>query len=129
MNQYRINALAAQDLDHIAEYLANISMELSDRFLQDFDRKCQQIVSFPMSGKRYATLRPDLRGMSFRGYIIFYRILDNGIEIVLAAASAPISSIVCLSRANASARLLMEVFKIAPIRAEICCRSSTVAFR
>jgi toxin ParE1/3/4 len=82
MNQYRINALASRDLDRIADYLAEIDMQMSDRFLQDFDRKCQQIVSFPMSGRNYATLRPDLRGMAFKSYIIFYRILENGVEII-----------------------------------------------
>jgi toxin ParE1/3/4 len=35
-----------------------------------------------MSGKGYPQLRPDLRGISFKGYIIFYRLLENGIEIM-----------------------------------------------
>ncbi len=37
---------------------------------------------FPNSGKSYAKIRPDLRGLSLEGYVIFYRILDDGIEIL-----------------------------------------------
>ena len=82
MTQYLINARATQDLSEIAEYLAGISLKQSDRFLQDFDRKCVQIVNFPLSGKSYGELRPDLRGMIFQGYFIFYRVLENEVEIM-----------------------------------------------
>ncbi|WP_439638008.1 type II toxin-antitoxin system RelE/ParE family toxin [Spirulina sp.] len=37
---------------------------------------------FPNSGKSYESTRPGLQGLSFEKYIIFYRILNNGIEIL-----------------------------------------------
>ncbi len=86
MTQYIINVRATQDLSEISEYLAGISLERSDRFLQDFDRKCLQIVNFPLSGKSYAEIRPDLRGMIFQGYLIFYRVLENEVEIMRVVA-------------------------------------------
>jgi plasmid stabilization system protein ParE len=49
MTHYIINVRATQDLSEISEYLAATSLERSDRFLQDFDRKCVQIVNFPLS--------------------------------------------------------------------------------
>ncbi len=82
MTHYIINARATQDLSEISEYLAEISLERSDRFLQDFDRKCLQIVNFPLSGKSYGEIHPDLRGMVFQGYLIFYRVLENEVEIM-----------------------------------------------
>jgi toxin ParE1/3/4 len=82
MSQYLITAKAMQDLDEIASYLGDVSFESADRFLQEFDRRCIQLVSFPRSGKGYSQLRTDLRGISFKGYIIFYRILEDGIEIM-----------------------------------------------
>jgi toxin ParE1/3/4 len=82
MKQYLINPLATHDLAEIATYFGDTSLESADRFLQEFDRRCVQLVSFPMSGKGYPQLRPDLRGISFKGYIIFYRLLENGIEIM-----------------------------------------------
>jgi toxin ParE1/3/4 len=84
--QYLINALATRDLDDIAIYLGNISLESADQFLQEFDRRCIQLVSFPMSGKGYPHLRHDLRGLNFKNYIIFYRILADGIEIMRVVA-------------------------------------------
>jgi toxin ParE1/3/4 len=82
MSRYVINILASRDLNDIADYFAENNLEAGDRFFRAFNRKCQQLVAFPNSGKSYATMRPDLRGLSLEGYVIFYRILDNGIEIL-----------------------------------------------
>jgi toxin ParE1/3/4 len=82
MSRYLINILASRDLNEIADYFAENSLEAGDRFFRAFNRKCQQLVAFPNSGKSYATIRPDLRGLSLEGYVIFYRILDDGIEIL-----------------------------------------------
>ncbi|MBA3924072.1 MAG: type II toxin-antitoxin system RelE/ParE family toxin [Nostocaceae cyanobacterium] len=82
MLRYIINILATRDLNDIADYFAENSLEAGDRFFRAFNRKCQQLVAFPNSGKSYSTICPDLRGLSLEGYVIFYRILDDGIEIL-----------------------------------------------
>ena len=82
MSRYIINRLACQDLDEIADYFSQNSLEAGKRFFLAFNQKCQQLVSFPNTGKSYAYIRPGLRGLSFEGYIIFYRILKDGIEIL-----------------------------------------------
>jgi toxin ParE1/3/4 len=82
MSRYVINILASRDLNEIADYFAENNLEAGDLFFRAFNRKCQQLVAFPNSGKSYATIRPDLRGLSLEGYIIFYRILEDGIEIL-----------------------------------------------
>jgi toxin ParE1/3/4 len=82
MSRYIINILASRDLNDIADYFAENSLEAGDQFFRAFDRKCKQLVAFPSSGKSYATIRPDLRGLSLEGYVIFYRVLDDGIEIL-----------------------------------------------
>ncbi|MBW4552489.1 MAG: type II toxin-antitoxin system RelE/ParE family toxin [Aphanocapsa sp. GSE-SYN-MK-11-07L] len=82
MSRYVINVLASQDLNEIADYFAENSVEAGERFFHDFNRKCQQLVAFPNSGKSYKTIHPGLRGLSFEGYVIFYRLLDDGIEIL-----------------------------------------------
>ena len=82
MRLYLINAQAMRDLDEIAECRGNLDLDLADQFLQEFDRKCIQIANFPMSGKAYPQLKPGLRGISWSGHVIFYRLLDNGIEIM-----------------------------------------------
>jgi len=82
MNRYVINVLASQDLNEIADYFAENSLKAGERFFNAFNRKCQQLVAFPNSGKSYTEIRPGLRGISLEGFIIFYRILDDGIEIL-----------------------------------------------
>jgi len=82
MNRYVINILASQDLNEIADYFAENSPEAGDRFFRAFNRKCQQLVAFPSSGKSYAPIHPNLRGLSLEGYVIFYRTLEDGIEIL-----------------------------------------------
>jgi toxin ParE1/3/4 len=82
MSRYVINVLASRDLNDIADYFAANNLEAGDRFFRAFNHKCQQLVAFPNSGKSYAAIRSDLRGLSLEGYVIFYRILDDGIEIL-----------------------------------------------
>jgi toxin ParE1/3/4 len=85
MNRYVINILASRDLNEIAEYFSQNSLEAGEQFFQEFNRKCQQIVTFPNSGKSYAEIHNDLRGLPLQGYVIFYRVLDDGIEILRVA--------------------------------------------
>lgn len=80
MSRYVINVLASQDLNEIADYFAENNLEAGAKFFRAFNRKCQQLVAFPNSGKSYAAIHPQLRRLSLEGYIIFYRILDDGIE-------------------------------------------------
>ncbi len=82
MSRYVLNSRAVRDLEAIAEYRANLDLDLADRFLQEFDHKCQQIAAFPMSGKAYDDLKTGLRGISWSGYVIFYRLLEDEIEIL-----------------------------------------------
>lgn len=82
MSRYFINVLASNDLNEIANYFEATNIEAGERFFREFNRKCQQLISFPSSGKSYDSIRPNLKGLSFQGYIIFYRILDDGIEIL-----------------------------------------------
>ena len=82
MARYLLNVLATKDLNEIANYFKSTNIEAGEGFFREFNRKCQQIVAFPNSGKSYAEIRPDLRGLSFQGYVIFYRILEDGVEIL-----------------------------------------------
>jgi toxin ParE1/3/4 len=82
MSRYVINILASRDLNEIADYFAENNLGAGEQFFRAFNRKCKQLVAFPNSGKSYAEIRPNLRGISLEGYVIFYRVLDEGIEIL-----------------------------------------------
>jgi toxin ParE1/3/4 len=86
MSRYVINILASRDLNDIADYFAENSLEAGDRFFRAFNRKCQKLVAFPSSGKSYETIHPDLRGLPLEGYVIFSRVLDDGSEILQVAS-------------------------------------------
>ena len=82
MSRYVINKLASKDLTEIADYFSENNVAAGERFFRAFDRKCKQLVAFPNSGRSYDSIRPNLRGISLDGYVIFYRLLDDGIEIL-----------------------------------------------
>lgn len=66
----------------IADYFTENNVAAGEGFFRAFDRKCKQLVAFPNSGRSYDSTRPNLRGIFLDGYIIFYRLLDDGIEIL-----------------------------------------------
>jgi toxin ParE1/3/4 len=82
MNRYIISLPASRDLQSIADYFAVENVEAGERLLYVFNQKCQQLINFPNMGRQYEDLRPSLRGLPLDGYIIFYIIIGNGIEIV-----------------------------------------------
>ncbi len=82
MSRYVINIFASRDFNKIADYFAENSLEAGDRFFRALNARWQQLVTFPNSGKGYGTIRLNLRGLSLAGYVIFYRISDDGIEIL-----------------------------------------------
>jgi toxin ParE1/3/4 len=63
-------------------YFLAQSIDAGERFVEAFNQKCIYLARYPCFGKSYADLRPDLRGLLLMGYIIFYRVVDDNIEIL-----------------------------------------------
>lgn len=82
MKRYIINIVASQDLAAISDYFYTHNIEAGERFLQEFSRKCKQLANFPSLGRSYADIEPDLRGIPLETYIIFYKVIEDGIEIM-----------------------------------------------
>lgn len=81
MNRYIISDEAIQDLQNISDYFLRTNLEVGEQFLQAFNARCFQLVKFPKLGRSYAHLRPDLLGLSLRGFIILYKVSSNDEEI------------------------------------------------
>jgi toxin ParE1/3/4 len=82
MKTLRITLPASQDLDAISEYFLERSIDAGDCFVETFNQKCTYLARYPYIGKSYAHLRPGLRGLLLMGYIIFYRVVGDDVEIL-----------------------------------------------
>jgi toxin ParE1/3/4 len=82
VSQNFISSQALGDLDEIFDYFATRSVEAGENFAIEFKKKCQYLTQFPNLGRSYATIKPNLRGIPLMGYIIFYQLVEGGVEIV-----------------------------------------------
>ena len=82
MRSYIISTLASRDLDEIFDYFTDRSIDAGEQLIDDFNKKCRNLVSFPNIGRSYAEIDSSLRGIPLNSYIIFYRVSDISIEIV-----------------------------------------------
>ncbi|WP_225225965.1 type II toxin-antitoxin system RelE/ParE family toxin [Komarekiella delphini-convector] len=73
--QYVISVEASQDLDNILDYFLQRNIDAGEKFIQEFNKKCQNLTKFPNIGRSYANIDPTLRGISVDGYIIFIECL------------------------------------------------------
>jgi toxin ParE1/3/4 len=82
LTEYIIVPDAIRDLEEISTYYAVHNIEAGEKFIDEFEARCRYLVSFPNIGKSYRLIRSDLRGISFLGYIIFYRVTERVVEIL-----------------------------------------------
>jgi len=82
MNQFRVSAAARADLDDLWVYIAHDNVEAADKFIQLLVDKFPKRAGWPEIGRQREELSPRLRSLAAGQYVIFYRPLENGIEIV-----------------------------------------------
>ena len=73
---------ARRDLLEIWVYIAENSFDAADRLLETIDETCQRLADMPGMGLRRDELAPGLRSFPAGKYLIFYRPVENGIEII-----------------------------------------------
>jgi toxin ParE1/3/4 len=82
MSNLIISPSASRDLNQIADYFLEVNLEAGEKLFQEFNKKCQKLAMFPNMGRSYSQIRDDLRGLPLDGYIILYKVIDDGIEIL-----------------------------------------------
>jgi len=82
MPQIFRSALSRQDYDDIWDYIARDDAEAASRFLRKIDEKLLLYAAFPGMGTRRDNFSPGLRSFPVGNYIVFYRAMDDGIELV-----------------------------------------------
>jgi toxin ParE1/3/4 len=73
---------ASKDLTKILDYFLTKSIDAGDKFTVKFEQKCRHLAMFPMMGRSYPELVPNLRGIPLDDYVIFYTVTDRCIEII-----------------------------------------------
>ena len=82
MKRFRVADAARTDLDNIWNYIAHDDLEAADRFVRLLISKFPILASMPEMGLKRDELSPGLRIFPVHNYIIFYRPIKEGVEIV-----------------------------------------------
>jgi toxin ParE1/3/4 len=80
--------LAEQDLIDIYLHVSRDNPGAADKLVRTINAKCEMLARHPMIGRARPELRPDLRSFPFGAYLILYRAIDDGAEIVRVAHAA-----------------------------------------
>jgi len=81
MKFYRVSDDARSDLDDIWSYIALDNTEAADRFLVAVLSRFPKLAAMPQMGRSREELSANLRSFSVGQYVIFYRPIENGVEI------------------------------------------------
>ncbi len=82
-----IHDQAREDVNEQAHYLAQDTPEVAVRFLEEFERAIEQLLSFPNLGRAWPTKNPNLQGLRrfpLKGFplSLFYLPTEKTIEII-----------------------------------------------
>jgi toxin ParE1/3/4 len=79
----RKSSASRRDYKEIWDYLdRNATEEIADAMIVQFDSKLQTLCKNPMIGVGRPELRTGLRSIPVGKYLLFYRPIENGIELV-----------------------------------------------
>ena len=88
-SHYRVLPAADRDLDELAAYLeTEASLETALRFYDAASSTFARIAGMPSIGERWSSSHPRLAALrvwrieGFENHIVFYRPVDDGIDIV-----------------------------------------------
>jgi toxin ParE1/3/4 len=82
MSQYRLTDEADNDLIEIWLHISQDNLEAADKFLATLVEKFSLLVGQPKIGRARPELAPRMRSFPTGSYVVFYRTLTDGIEIV-----------------------------------------------
>lgn len=82
-NTCRFTVPASRDIEGIIDFVAdNSSFDVAERLLNRINDKCRTLANFPNIGRRRDELASSLRSFPIDDYLIFYRSIEEGIEIL-----------------------------------------------
>jgi toxin ParE1/3/4 len=82
MKEPRITPQAEADLAEVWQYVAKGGETRAGAFLDKVLQQCRQLAQFPRMGRTRFNLAPNLRSFPVKKFVIFYRPVDDTVEIV-----------------------------------------------
>ena len=77
-----ISRQAVEDLSDIWSYIALDNSDVADNFVEKLYESCKALASMPEMGRARNELLPNLRSLTYKGYIIFYRANNGKLAII-----------------------------------------------
>ena len=82
MPDIRRTAQAEEDLIDLWLYIAQDNPRAADRLLDEIEDKCSLLAANPQLGPARRDIAPDCRYFPVGRYLILYRLIPDGIEVV-----------------------------------------------
>lgn len=82
MSTYRVTDQAQADLGEIWDAIAEFNEKAADRLISKLVNRFSALARFPESGRMRPDLAPDIRCALVKPYAIFYRIIEERVEIL-----------------------------------------------
>jgi toxin ParE1/3/4 len=76
------SSAADKDLDDVWDYISQDSPNAAIKFLRNLDSKFRMLAENPLMGQNRDDLASALRCFSVGNYVIFFRPISDGIEVV-----------------------------------------------
>ncbi len=81
MSHYRIARAAQRDLDEIFCSIGSVEPRLAERWVKAIEERFKLLAKQPQAGQARPDLAPELRFLPIGNYLIFYRPIENGVEV------------------------------------------------
>jgi toxin ParE1/3/4 len=88
MPKFKLTPAAEQDVQEIWLYIAQDNTRAADKLLDRIDAPCELLANHPQLGPGREDIAKGLRYLSLANYLILYRIIAHGVEIVRVAHGA-----------------------------------------
>ncbi|MGH2587886.1 MAG: type II toxin-antitoxin system RelE/ParE family toxin [Dehalococcoidia bacterium] len=82
MSSVSLSAPARRDIDDIIDYIATDSPRAAERVRVQLQATCELLAATPQAGRRRDELGSGIRSFPVGSYVIFYRPIDGGVEII-----------------------------------------------
>jgi toxin ParE1/3/4 len=83
MPSYSLSLEAKKDLLNIRAYIRKKwGNQQAQKYIDALEKRCDELARSPQMGRERPEIKPGYRSMAEGKHVIFYRVVDSGIEIL-----------------------------------------------